>query len=73
MLKPAKKVFDLYWAKDTIVVTDLVSEAPIQMSDPHKITMEKMLVDIYCDKLIRVHSAWQNIHPLWNRHLTSTE
>ena len=53
MLKPTKKVFDLYWAKDTIVVTDLVSEAPIQMSDPHKITMEKMLVDIYCDKLIR--------------------
>ena len=53
MLKPTKNDFDLYWAKDTIVITDLVSEAPMQASDPHKITMEKMLVDIYCDKLIR--------------------
>ena len=53
MLKPAKKDFDLYWSKDTIVVTDLVSEAPMHASDPHKITMEKMLVDIYCDKLIK--------------------
>jgi len=53
MLKPAKKDFDLYWTKNAIVVTDLVSEAPMQTSDPHKITMEKMLVDIYCDKLIK--------------------
>ena len=53
MLKPAKKDFDLYWAKDMIVVTDLVSEAPILASDPHKITMEKMIVDMYCDKLIK--------------------
>ena len=53
MLKPAKKDFDLYWSKDTIVVIDLVSEAPMHASDPHKITMEKMLVDIYCDKLIK--------------------
>jgi len=53
MLKPAIKDFDLYWVKDAIIVTDLVSEAPVQLSDPHRITMEKMLVDIYCDKLIR--------------------
>ena len=53
MLKPAKKDLDLYWEKDTIIVTDLVSEAPLQASDPHKITMEKMLVDIYCNKLIK--------------------
>ena len=52
MLKPTKKDFNIYWVKNMIVVTDLVSEAPLLISDPHKITMEKMLVDIYCDKLI---------------------
>ena len=53
MLKPAKKDFDLYWTKNVIVVTSLVSEAPMQVSDPHSMTIEKLLVDIYCDKLIR--------------------
>ena len=53
MLKPTKREFDLYWTKNTIIVTDLVSEAPRLAADPHKITMEKMLVDIYSDKLIR--------------------
>ena len=53
MLKPTIREFDLYRTKDMIIVTDLVSEAPRLAADPHKITMEKMLVDIYFDKLIR--------------------
>ena len=31
----------------------MVSEAPIASSNPHVITIEKMLVDMYCDKLIQ--------------------
>lgn len=31
---------------------DMVSEAPLAKDAPHRITIEKMLVDLYCDKLI---------------------
>ncbi|MBQ7563876.1 MAG: hypothetical protein IJT16_07790 [Lachnospiraceae bacterium] len=53
MYKPTKKDFNLYWAADSVIVTDMVSEAPIASDNPHVITIEKMLVDMYCDKLIQ--------------------
>ena len=31
MYKPSKKDFNLYWAKDSVIVTDMISEAPIRM------------------------------------------
>lgn len=52
MYKPGKKDFDLYWSKDCIVVTDMVSEAPLRTDTPHSIMLEKMLVDLSADKLI---------------------
>ena len=30
----------------------MISEAPLSASAPHEICLEKMLVDMYCDKLI---------------------
>ena len=53
MYKPGKNDFDLYWSKDGIVVTDLISEAPLRTGEPHTIMLEKMLVDMVADKLIR--------------------
>lgn len=53
MYKPSKKELGLYWSKNQVIVTDMVSEAPLSTSSPHAITLEKMLVDMYCDKLIR--------------------
>ena len=53
LYKPSKRDFDLYWGADCIVITDMRSEAPLSVRAPHSITMEKMLVDIYCDRLIR--------------------
>ena len=35
-----------------IVVADMISEAPLSASAPHEICLDKMLVDLYCDKLI---------------------
>ena len=35
-----------------IALTDMISEAPLSASAPHEICLEKMLVDMYCDKLI---------------------
>ena len=52
MYKPGKKEFDLYWSIDEIIVTDIISEAPLRTNEPHKIMLEKMLVDMVADKLI---------------------
>ena len=53
MYKPGKKDFDLYWSRNGIVVTDLISEAPLRIDEPHMIMLEKMLVDMVADKLIQ--------------------
>ena len=52
MFKPSKKVFNLYWTRNSMIVTNMISEAPLAKNAPHRITIEKMLVDMYCDKLI---------------------
>lgn len=52
MYKPNRTDFDLYWSRDSIVVTDLISEAPVRSDEPHVIMLEKMLVDMCADKLI---------------------
>ena len=52
MYKPSAKDRALYWTKDCIIVTDMISEAPLSRQHPHFITLEKMLVDMYCDKFI---------------------
>ncbi len=52
MFKPSKKDFNLYWSKDCIIVTDMISEAPIRVDKPHSIMLEKMLVDMLADKFI---------------------
>ncbi len=52
LYKPRKEDLDLYWTGKNIIVTDMISEAPLRMAEPHEITLEKMLVDMYADKLI---------------------
>ena len=52
LYKPGREDMALYWSKGSIIVTDMVSEAPLRAAEPHAITLEKMLVDMYADKLI---------------------
>ena len=52
MYKPSAKERELYWTKDSVIVADMISEAPISNEHPHQILLEKMLVDIFCDKYI---------------------
>ena len=52
LYRPSGRDFSLYWVKDCIVVSDLISEAPILVDAPHSICLEKLLVDMYTDKLI---------------------
>lgn len=52
MFRPSRKELDLYWSKDAVIVTDMISEAPLSADNPHEITLEKMLVDVCADRLI---------------------
>lgn len=52
LYKPDNKEFDLYWTRDCVIVTDMISEAPLRTDMPHSIMLEKMLVDMSADKLI---------------------
>ena len=54
LYKPSEKDYSRYWQPDMIVVLDWTSQAPLNLAAPHDITAEKMLVDIYCDKAIRM-------------------
>ena len=52
MYKPGKNDFNLYWSKDSIIVMDMITEAPVRADKPHAVMIEKMLVDMSADKLI---------------------
>lgn len=52
MYKPSKRDFEFYWSKDCVVITDLISEAPLRKEASYSIMLEKLLVDILADKLI---------------------
>ncbi len=52
LYKPSLSDMSLYWTVGSIIVTDMVSEAPLRTDEPHVIKLEKMLVDMYADKLI---------------------
>ena len=54
LYKPSKREFSRYWQPDSVIVLDWTSQAPLDLTFPHNITAEKMLVDIYCDKPIRM-------------------
>jgi hypothetical protein len=54
-VEPTKELIEKYipYEKETLIVKALVSEAPVQLINKVNIpTLEKMLVDIFCDDLI---------------------
>lgn len=54
-VEPTRELFEKYipYEKETLIVKSLVSEAPVQTINKIMVpTLEKMLVDIYCDDLI---------------------
>ena len=54
-IDPTKDIIDKYisFEQETIIVKSLVSEAPMQdLNGINSATIEKMLVDIYCDDVI---------------------
>lgn len=50
LLKPAKEMCEVYVDDGTIIVQTLISEAPVDRSDPHHVVLEKLLVDLLADE-----------------------
>lgn len=53
LLKPTVKEYYLYWKDSLIVVNKLITEAPKNKKEQTMTVMEKLLVDIIADKVIR--------------------
>lgn len=54
LYRPSREEYRRYWQPASLVVLDCTSEAPLFRESPHEITLEKMLVDIFSDKVIRM-------------------
>lgn len=53
LIDPTQDVFDRYWTDDMIVLLKLVTEYPKSKNEPWQIRIEKLLVDIMAEPLIR--------------------
>ncbi len=54
-VEPTEEIFEKYLSeeKDNLVVKSLITEAPLQkIAGLNTVTIEKMLVDIFCDELV---------------------
>lgn len=52
LLSPDKENLNRYWTSNCIIVERMISESPLYNEDPHKITIEKLMVDIVADKIV---------------------
>lgn len=73
LLTPSADILSRYGSKESVIVKSLVSEAPMQkVNDVQTLTLEKMLVDIFCDGTIfapQQGGEMQNIfHEAYNRY-----
>jgi hypothetical protein len=53
LLKPSSKEMALYSDKITIAVFTLIKEAPANRGDKHRAPLEKILVDLFANKVVR--------------------
>ncbi len=53
LYKPDKKNLQRYWSENCIIIVDRVSESPKDKQNPHNIVIEKLMVDIFAEPVIR--------------------
>ena len=58
--KPTKQDFLFYRVKNSIVITDMTSEAPLKKNAPHEICIEKLLADVFCDRLVKLTYSFED-------------
>lgn len=52
-LNPSSKIVEQYWSDNMIIIKKLISEAPLKKDDSWSTRIEKILVDIFTDKIIK--------------------
>ncbi|MFN8256031.1 MAG: DUF6577 family protein [Bacteroidales bacterium] len=68
-LDPTSEIFDLYTSptQDALIVIPMVSEAPLQKIDNiHTITIEKLLVDLFCEKVLFTAQQGAELATIYN-------
>ncbi len=53
LYKPDKESLQRYWSENCIIIVDRISEAPKDKQNPHDMIIEKLLVDIFAEMVIR--------------------
>ena len=53
LYKPDQESLQRYWSENCIIIVDRISEAPKDKQKPHDMIIEKLLVDIFAEMVIR--------------------
>lgn len=53
LIKPTLEIFNQYWQENSIIIQKLVSEAPKKSNNSWESKIEKILVDLFTDKLLQ--------------------
>lgn len=53
LLNPTPEIYHRYWCKDMIVIQKLISESPVGKAEKWHTRIEKLLVDLMADNLIK--------------------
>jgi hypothetical protein len=54
LLKPTPSACQLYADSGAVIVQNLITESPVDRSNPHGVILEKLLVDMFADKKTRM-------------------
>ena len=71
MFRPSRKEYELYRTAESIVILDLTTEAPLIPDAPHAICIEKLLVDVFCDKMLRAEFTSEQFSAIVEKALTA--
>ncbi len=67
LLKPTQSEWDRYWKKDSVVLLNLVSEAPQNSDAKHSMSIEQLLVDMVADKCFKYVCSGSEIQRVYDK------
>lgn len=53
LYKPTVEDYQRYWCPNCVIIVDRVSEAPKDKNNPHDMILEKLLVDLFSESMMR--------------------
>lgn len=64
-LNPTAQITEQYWTDDMIIIKKLISESPLTKDKSWSARIEKILVDIFCDKIIKKYINFDEYSKLY--------